>query len=99
MKLSFFKGAINAMAVNPVTLVLVNHAPTKTNVQDKFVTNLKILIVSILKFGLHIKYHFSFSNLTCENGKQEAMNVIAETTLIWTHVTLETVVGDRLHER
>ena len=43
------------MAVSPDILVLVSHAPTKTNVQDKFVTSLKILIASILKFGLHIK--------------------------------------------
>ena len=50
MKLSsVFKEAINAMAVSPVILVLVSHAPTKTNVQDKFVTSLKILIASILK--------------------------------------------------
>ena len=27
------------------------------------------------------------------------MSVIAETTLIWTHVLLETVVGDQSHER
>ncbi len=47
---------------------------------------------SDIKHSLHY-------NLTCENGKQEAMNVIAETTLIWTHVTLETVVGDRSHAR
>ena len=52
---SLFKAAINAMAVSPVILVLVSHVPTKTNVQDKFVTSLKILIASILKFGLHIK--------------------------------------------
>ncbi len=55
MTLSFFKEAINAMAVSPVTLVLVNHAPTKTNVQDKFVTSLKIQIVTILKFRIHIR--------------------------------------------
>ena len=75
MKLSsLFKEAINATAVSPDILVLVNHAQTKTNVQDKSVTNLKILIASILKLGLHIKldplrYLVSFSNLSCENRK------------------------------
>ena len=112
------------MVVNSVTLVLVSHVLTKTNVQDEFVTSLKILIASILKFGLHVKdipgdrtlqsryrvgwlsvtrdslkYEVHFSYLTCENRLQEAMSVIAETTLIWTRVTLETVVGDQSHER
>ena len=120
----YFKEAINAMVVNSVTLVLVSHVLTKTNVQDEFVTSLKILIASILKFGLQLKgipgdsilrsryrvgwrsvtrdslkYQVHFSYLTCENRLQEAMSVIAETTLIWTRVTLETVVGDQSHER
>jgi len=43
------------MVVSSVTLVLVSHVLTKTNVQDEFVTSLKILIASILKFGLHVK--------------------------------------------
>ena len=51
----YFKEAINAMVVSSVTLVLVSHVLTKTNVQDEFVTSLKILIASILKFGLHVK--------------------------------------------
>ena len=51
----YFKEAINAMVVNSVTLVLVSHVLTKTNVQDEFVTSLKILIASILKFGLQLK--------------------------------------------
>ena len=51
----YFKEAINAMVVSSVTLVLVSHVLTKTNVRDEFVTSLKILIASILKFGLHVK--------------------------------------------